>query len=178
MISPFGNDPHTHDLTFTTTGIQNTTPRTGSPSLTQSHICSHLHIPPSRIHIFVELHVGSRWSVGTPWHISIYPTLDNNLHIWGRRQGIPPSRRIQHACLTNIHSSIITQTLIQKHSYFLDYIIVICPGLWIGCVTRHTHCDVIWWVNEMCYMSHWVTVMWHVWWIRCATLILGHCHVT
>ena len=33
----------------------------------------------------------------------------------------PISRWIQHTCLTNTHSSLITQTLILKHSYFLDY---------------------------------------------------------
>ena len=111
------------------------------------------------------------WWTAPRWQCGLWGGLSNGTVL-------AMSRRIQHACLTNIHSSIITQTLIQKHSYFLDYIIVICPGLWIGCVTRHTHCDVIWWVNEMCYMSHPVTIMWHVWWIRCVTLILGHCHVT
>ena len=40
------------------------------------HIRSHLHNPSSRIHIFAELHVGSLWLVGTPWHTFVYPSLD------------------------------------------------------------------------------------------------------
>ena len=55
------------------------------------HIRSHLHIPSSRILIFVELYVGSPWSVGTPDIHKSTSHLINNFHIWGRCQGIPPS---------------------------------------------------------------------------------------
>ena len=81
-----------------------------------AHIPAHLHISSSCILIFVEW-----WA----WILTCTPCLMNNFHIWSRRQGNPPSpARIQQACLTNIHSSIIIQILnpfILKHPYFLDY---------------------------------------------------------
>ena len=76
-----GDIPSTHTHVYHIEYVRTVTyPNLDSPHTHQAllipHIRAHLHIPSSCIHIFVELHVGSRWSVGTSWHRLVYPTLN------------------------------------------------------------------------------------------------------
>ena len=84
ILSPTGGIIHnTHTITrlpqrirlYSIVSWQRLPAHTHQASLVP-HIRSHLHNPSSRIHIFAELHVGSLWLVGTPWHTFVYPSLD------------------------------------------------------------------------------------------------------